>query len=443
MRRRTTIAALAAVLSFSPLAAQAAPASADGGTSSTPRSVATSTSSAGVDPASACGDLVQLAPVLSSDHTPDGKQITPKPTADGRRVPVIIVHGWVSYDTHSDARDHLFSQYVDRTADPAGGTGYLLAQSQYRSSLIGMLQQVPGAEVYTFDYSQVGSRWVTDPQIGPKLSQAIECLSDSYQQKPVLVTHSMGGLVARQALSNNDSKGRPISGRVSNVLAVGAPNNGSDSAQMIASALSIGSEIPLAGLPIRMLWDYIGQCSEQMDATNTTCTGIRAVDAFRSSGGEALRTGSAQLAQLPWWPDNVKVTAYVGDIQMGGISLFGLNSPRLLDLGDLLVSVDSAKAGSQRSRQVNCEYGIISTKSAETGLVRLMLAGQGNSVEQPADLLSSPCFHEAMLHETTITGDLQRDLTEVLGANTAWHDPATAGEQSAGATTVSAVRESR
>uniref|UniRef100_U6EFE8 Lipolytic esterase n=1 Tax=Propionibacterium freudenreichii TaxID=1744 RepID=U6EFE8_9ACTN len=35
MRRRTTIAALAAVLSFSPLAAQAAPASADGGTSST------------------------------------------------------------------------------------------------------------------------------------------------------------------------------------------------------------------------------------------------------------------------------------------------------------------------------------------------------------------------------------------------------------------------
>ena len=48
-----------------------------------------------------------------------------------------------------------------------------------------------------------------------------------------------------------------------------------------------------------------------------------------------------------------------------------------------------------------------------------------------------------MLHETTITGDLQRDLTEVLGANTAWHDPATAGEQSAGATTVSAVRESR
>lgn len=120
----------------------------------------------------------------------------------------------------------------------------------------------------------------------------------------------------------------------------------------------------------------------------------------------------------------------------------GTSSPRLLDLGDLLVSVDSAKAGSQRSRQVNCEYGIISTKSAETGLVRLMLAGQGNSVEQPADLLSVPCFHEAMLHETTITGDLQRDLTEVLGADTAWHAPAAGSEQSAAATTV-AVRESR
>ena len=47
-----------------------------------------------------------------------------------------------------------------------------------------------------------------------------------------------------------------------------------------------------------------------------------------------------------------------------------------------------------------------------------------------------------MLHETTITGDLQRDLTEVLGADTAWHAPAAGSEQSAAATTV-AVRESR
>ena len=370
------------------------------------------------DPATACSDLVDLAPVLDSDLSAQGAHITPAPTADGRTVPVVLVHGWVSVIDHDEGRTGYFSHYVDRTANGAAGT--LLADSELRSSLIGMLQQVPGAQVYTFDYSQVGSRWVTDPEIGPKLAHAIECLSDASGHKPVLVSHSMGGLAIRQALSEQDSAGQPISERVNTALAFAPPSQGSDVAALGANVMETGSQVPIVGLPLRLAWEAIGRCSEHMDATNTTCSGIKVLDAFQSSGGRALRTGSPELAALPWWPEDVHLTTYVGDIQLGGVTLFGHSSARLVDAGDLLVSEESAVAGADQTRIVRCEYGIVSAASAKTGLQRVVLLPKGSSVDRPATLLSTPCWHEALLHETTLTNAAMSDLGAAIAQDTSW-----------------------
>lgn len=49
-------------------------------------------------------DTVQLAPVLATDTTAAGGRIIPRPDSEGTWVPIIMVHGWASQDTNTNAR---------------------------------------------------------------------------------------------------------------------------------------------------------------------------------------------------------------------------------------------------------------------------------------------------------------------------------------------------
>ena len=72
-------------------------------------------------------------------------------------------------------------------------------------SLIGQLQSLPGAAVFTFDYHDFSANWVDHEKLGPALAAAIDCLHEkSGQEKVIVVGHSMGGLIARHALGNAD-----------------------------------------------------------------------------------------------------------------------------------------------------------------------------------------------------------------------------------------------
>lgn len=90
---------------------------------------------------------VALAPSLSRDPdtNPDGSPVRISPDSRGRHVPVIMVHGWISKDTHTNERDGTFSHLIDLTANRLG-------QARTTRSLIGQLQRVPGTAVFTYDY---------------------------------------------------------------------------------------------------------------------------------------------------------------------------------------------------------------------------------------------------------------------------------------------------
>lgn len=370
-------------------------------------------------PTGACSDLVTTPDILASDTRPDGSPITFTPSPSGKITPVIFVHGFVSWVNHDEGRTGYFSHYIDKTAD--GGAGRVLAKKDVHTSLVGLIQQIPGAAPYMFDYSAIASRWVTDPGIGPRLGKAITCLSRHYGVKPVIIAHSMGGNATREALAQDDGAGGTVADHVSRVITFGTPNLGSDNAALIGKVLEGAGKPLILGAPARLLKHVWERCGEGMDASGKPCIGNPVVDAFLSSGGKALWTGSPEMAALPPWPSKVHVTALAGDIQIGGITMFGWKSARLLDVGDMLVSEPSAVAGATDTNVVRCEYGIVSTASALNGIK--IVTGAISGGERPATALETPCWHEALLRETTQTG-IAHDAVAALAADPQLDEPA-------------------
>jgi pimeloyl-ACP methyl ester carboxylesterase len=136
------------------------------------------------------GDTVQLAPLLADDTNPDGTAVKSSPDRRGKYVPIVMVHGWVGQDTHDGGRKGVFSGSINLT--PINGQ-----QAHTTRSLIGQLQRLPGAAVFTFDYRDYAARWVTDDHLGPALGRVIDCLYKASGGKVIVVAHSMGGLIAR------------------------------------------------------------------------------------------------------------------------------------------------------------------------------------------------------------------------------------------------------
>lgn len=378
----------------------------------------TATTTIAADLTTACSDFVSYPPVLASDTLEDGSPITPA-TAKVGDTPVVFVHGWVSTINHDESRTGYFSHYIDKRAND--GAGVLLAKGDIHTSMIGVSQAIDGAQTYTFDYSQIASRWVTDPGIGQRLADGITCLAQAYQKPVVLVAHSMGGLAVRDALSHLPGA---ASTYVSDVVTIGTPNLGSDSADMIASGLENTAAVPVLGLPVKLFLAGLDECAKKMDANNEGCLGVKLVDALRSSGGMALRRGSPQLAQLPDYPQDVRVTAVVGDIQLGGLSLFGTTTKPLVDLGDVLVMPDSAQAGADNVSLQTCRYGMVSKRSFDEGVTRLKLLTKGDSVERPATLFTTPCWHEALLREQNTNAQVAQVIAAAVSRPASAHtDP--------------------
>ena len=97
-------------------------------------------------------DTVQLAPVLSSDTLPGGGRIVPRPLSNGAWVPVIMVHGWTSRTPTTPPVQARFRTTLTSAIFPG------FAPDVTRS-LIGQLQRIPGAAVFTFDYHPYSARW--------------------------------------------------------------------------------------------------------------------------------------------------------------------------------------------------------------------------------------------------------------------------------------------
>jgi pimeloyl-ACP methyl ester carboxylesterase len=376
-------------------------------------------SSATRDPAAIHCAGVNLAPALRDDLNPDGTPVQITPDSRGKFVPIVMVHGWTGRSTHTDARTGAFSHKIDLSTNQVGTV-------QASRSLIGQLQRIPGAAVFTFDYHEYSARWVDDPHIGPALGDAIDCLFKATGEKVIVVAHSMGGLAARYALTQQGNAGVDRASEVSTVVTFGTPETGSLLAMLGSGALNIGAATNSALAVLREILAACGHfASAQLD-TGTPCDmlaePLRAID---SDAGRALRYGSAQLAALKPFPKGVTVDALAGDTVFTVPKLGWFAMPwdvNTVPVGDLIVTSDSATTGATLSKKASCAYQLSPVRGV-TDMIGLALdVTATNDVAQPITSVVGACYHGDLMRTIQLTneatGIVNADITSRLPATT-------------------------
>jgi len=197
----------------------------------------------------------------------------------GTEVPVIMVHGWWS-------------------------NSQIWGSINNTSSFAGEVNNIPGVAVaHLFDYNT--NSWVDDPANGPMLAKTIDCVSRLSLQnggkgKVIVVANSMGGMVARDALSRRSTDGRrAIADEAGQVVTIATPNAGI---------------IPIAGVPPQIPYPVY----------------------------QAFLPGSTQLANLPHFPQQTVVHAIAADVTRIYYDIRGQEQRREQPHDDTFVKVESA-----------------------------------------------------------------------------------------------------
>ncbi|MBF4461570.1 MULTISPECIES: esterase/lipase family protein [unclassified Rathayibacter] len=369
-------------------------------------------------PPASCG-AAQLAPLLPGDDVP-----AHRPSA---LVPIIALHGWLGTATHDSSRTGAFSHRVDLVAsDDADGPAPTVSEP----SLIGMLQRLRGAVVYTFDYRDLAARWVTDPGIADALASSISCVTAATGTRAIVLVHSMGGLAARQALSQSVG-GVPVSSMVSEVLSFGTPNTGSDVAKRLGEVIDSSGEAspaviagldPQSSLGLSALMASCGDAATEDAANAGTCTGVPMIDALSSQAGLGLRTGSPQLGELPPWPVGVHVLAMVGDIQVVPVDMLGMRAAPV-DLGDIMVATRSAEAGVDEYVVSTCRYTFLTLPTLGSVTAELNPFARWGDAARFASLVvdvdASPCHHAHLTRNIALTTRASAQAARVIAGELA------------------------
>ncbi|NRG40336.1 hypothetical protein GTU73_05225 [Rathayibacter sp. VKM Ac-2804] len=363
-------------------------------------------------PPATCG-IAELAPVLEGDDVTT--------TAAASLVPILVLHGWLGTATHDESRTGAFSHLVDLIA--TNGVDQPVTTSQ--RSLIGAFQDTEGAVVYTFDYRDLAARWVTDPGIADALASSIACLTAATGHRAVVVAHSMGGLAARQALSQSVD-GVPVESMVREVVTFGTPNTGSDLALRLGQIIDstgtvspavVGGLEPQSRLGISALLASCGEAASEDAANAGECTGMPMIDALSSQAGIAMRTGSTELAALPPWPAGVRVVSLAGDIRVTIASVLG-SSTGSVSLGDIIVAPPSAESGVDEYVVSTCYYTMLSMPDVPSVLAELSpMARLGDALRFSAMVVAidaSPCHHAKLMRNVELAGHAEAEIADAV-----------------------------
>jgi hypothetical protein len=299
--------------------------------------------------AGACGQI-ELAPII--DKADDGSKIKEQPDRRGVYVPIIMVPDWTGRATHDQTRTGDFSLPIDM-----GATG--VPPATQRASLIGQLQQIPGAAVYTFDYRASAGKWVDDPGIGPALGDAIDCVTAALGQKAILITHGLGGVAARYAVAGQVA-GHDRGDKVSTVIGFGSPQSGSQLADLSNTAVGATASEPRI-LSRLLLGACAGLAAAKFDPYSPCGSMPPEATALGTTGAAGnYRTGSAALTGLLPYPSTVTLDSFAGDVQVKATNLgwFNLRPFRTdnASLGDLAASTASATAQARSQLRATCQF---------------------------------------------------------------------------------------
>ncbi len=214
----------------------------------------------------------------------------------GTKVPVISVHG-------------------------------LTAGPKVWEPMIPALRSITNAYVVEpFDYESSSAQWVTNPNIGPKLAETIDCLAQASQEgggkgEVIAVGHSMGGLAIEYA-SNQVVNGRKVSDELASVITIAAPFQGSILGN--AGSMLLNSLCQATFQVGRLVQEYVN---------HENCLASLAV--------HGLAIGSTELKALLPFPAGLPVKVIAGnvtpEIKLGFVTITGPPED-----GDLVVGVGSA-----------------------------------------------------------------------------------------------------
>lgn len=365
-------------------------------------------------------DNVAWAPVLAGDTTPSGKPVERKPSATGAWYPVVLVHGWTSQDSIANPKDRsgAFSHRIDMT-DIVG------TKVDVTRSLLGQLQSLPGAAVFTFDYHPYSARWIDDSHLGPGLGKVIDCLYQHSKQKVIVVGHSMGGLITRWAATHSGVTGADRSGEISSAVTFGTPETGSVAALLgegVADVSAAASE-PLAVL--RVILAACGTLTSDEIETGTVCDSLPAfARAFESRAGSALRRGSPQLVALKPWPSGIYLDALAGNtsFEMPGAGWFGLpwSTKKVSGTGDMIVTPDSATYGAKATTVSSCDFQLNAVRGATDRIgLHLGLVAHSDVASQPLGSFTGPCFHSSLMRNIKLTNEALGAVADDLASRSA------------------------
>jgi pimeloyl-ACP methyl ester carboxylesterase len=248
---------------------------------------------------SALGTLCLVAVSAARVRPAEASSACPSP---GSKVPVILVHG--KGGAPSDFTAHSYD----------GDEPLELA-----------LEAMPNVSVVKplFSYAAESNDWVTNPNIGQALANYITCVASASRDaggpgRVILITHSMGGLAAREAMSLSAT----AAADVGLLITIAAPNT--------------GSWVDGVGRSAIVQWLLSETCGQ----VNLGCGQIEDED---SPAGQALVPGSHQLAVLPQPPTDLPIDAVAGDLKVT-TQLFGATLTLVPSgsVGDVLVKPDSA-----------------------------------------------------------------------------------------------------
>lgn len=218
------------------------------------------------------------------------------------------------------------------------------------TNLLDSLKETWPGPIYRFNYESDATQWVTDPQIGPLLADALECITGAAGGPSVAVTHSLGSLAIRDALARIDE---PSTSVVSTVITIASLEEGSE----LLAKYHAGNPT-LNGL----LAQLGSGCDANSRQSKTDMCGLLKLP--DSGAGRGLAAGSAELAALAPWPDGIRIYAIAGDAEIDDpvLMLFGAGD---LLTGDAVVSVASATAAStEEPFVVHCKINLSGLPSA-------------------------------------------------------------------------------